>query len=288
MGRAVNIDCVTLPPYNQWDQAVVRDVMALSGVTFTHHRAVPAGCRHAVVVVPGRYEGAEARTAEAVASLRAAVVIVTGDEEARYVHAAVDHPSIRWWQQLPRPGLHDFARPFGDGVPPHLRAELRSLGPDVARDLDWSVSMQVNNKRRRSCVEVLEDLDGGLLNVTPGFTQGLPHDEYTRLLARTKVVPCPSGPRTPDTFRLFEALEAGCVPVADTICGDWNSRTYWEYLFGGPVPFPLVEDWTSFPGVLMEVLPDWQRIANRCAAFWMQHKRKMAGWLADDVTAVAT
>ena len=29
------------------------------------------------------------------------------------------------------------------------------------------------------------------------------------------MIPCPSGPATPDSFRLWEALEAGCVPIAD-------------------------------------------------------------------------
>jgi hypothetical protein len=51
---------------------------------------------------------------------------------------------------------------------------------------------------------------------TKGFTQGDPHDLYYRQMADAKVAPAPSGPETPDSFRLFEALESGCVPIADT------------------------------------------------------------------------
>lgn len=279
---------LTLPPAEQWDHAIVGETLArCPGWTFRHVTTLPPGCDGAVVVVPGRYPDAEHRTQRAVAGLRWAIVFVTGDEEATYRHELVVHPNLRWWHQLPRPGWHDFARRFGDGPAPHLRPLLRALGPHVERVHDWSFAGQVNHKRRRELVEVLERTDGGSLLVSGGFTQGLAHDDYARLLASTKVVPCPSGKHTPDTFRLFEALEAGCVPVADGLCYGWASDGYWDYLFGETPPFPVVKDsWASFPGLLSELLDGWQERANAVQAWWLAKRREMAWDLADDLVAV--
>lgn len=276
---------VRLPPYDQWDAALVDETLArCPGWIFDPDADSDVG----VVIVPGRYDGAEGLTRVAVESLAGAVVFVTGDEEATYVHDKVEHPNLRWWHQLPRPSQHDFARPFGDGAPPHLRGHLRALGPDVERVHDWSFSGQVGHKRRRELVDVLHGMVGGYLNPTPGFTQGLAHDDYARLLASTKVVPCPSGPHTVDTFRAFEALEAGCIPVVDGLCYSYDSRGYWDRLFGETPPFPVVTDsWETFPGILAELLDGWAERAVQVQAWWLQHKRRMAGWLADDLAAVA-
>ena len=54
-----------------------------------------------------------------------------------------------------------------------------------------------------------------LLYITDGFARGIEQDEYLDLLAAAREAPCPPGPNTPDTFRLYEALEAGCQPVVD-------------------------------------------------------------------------
>jgi hypothetical protein len=101
---------------------------------------------------------------------------------------------------------------------------------------------------------------------SPGFTQGLAHREYAALLASAEVVPCPAGPESVDSFRVWESLEAGCVPVVDGKRPGVADRGLWGKVLGGRVPFPIVDEWTEFP----PALPDRVRVS----AWWQGWKRQ--------------
>ncbi|MCL1910362.1 MAG: hypothetical protein FWG05_05445, partial [Kiritimatiellaeota bacterium] len=52
---------------------------------------------------------------------------------------------------------------------------------------------------------------------TSGFAQGLPPDEYGRLLADTKIVVCPKGFIRAECYRIFEGMRMGCIVIADEL-----------------------------------------------------------------------
>jgi len=86
-------------------------------------------------------------------------------------------------------------------------------------------------------------------------------EAYSQRLAGTKIVVCPPG-TLPLTFRHFEALRAGCVPVVldmpDT-----------EYLSGAP--FVKVARWSELPDVLAGLLADparLQRLSTDARRHW--------------------
>ena len=83
---------------------------------------------------------------------------------------------------------------------------------------DW-VYLGQGGPHRKAMIEALGvwDVDHPYytMMVTDGFAQGIDQSEYLDEMAVAKVAPCPPGPNTPDTFRLYEALEAGCVPVVE-------------------------------------------------------------------------
>lgn len=285
------IPVLSLPPFDQWDQSLLRDLLGghltPPGCEFVHYKGAFATtyADTAVILIPGRYDGAEAGLATVVEQIGAALVIVTGDEESTFDWRAIDHPKLRWWFMTPDPAKEypAGARFLGSGYPPWLRDELRKA-PE-GRFWDWSYAGQVNHRRRSELTDTLEDVDQfGLLAPSAGFTKGLPHDEYARLLATTKVVPAPSGKYTPDSFRLHEALEAGCVPIADGATPAGPQPDYWPMVFPQAVPFQVLEgQWTSVGKYLSEALDGWQAKANRCFAWWQLHKRTMGTWLADDL-----
>jgi hypothetical protein len=192
----------------------------------------------------------------------------------------------------PRPHLHaDSGAMFiGEGYPTNtlpLLAEGRKDG--VPRRLDWSFAGQVTHERRQTladtCTRMLDAGSAGQFIGTPGFLQGLPRAEYLRLLLASKVVPCPSGPCTPDSFRFYEALEAGCVPLADaTTPAGWPD--YWPFVYGDDLPFPVVGDWNDLPDILEIVLSDWGPMAAECGGWWRAQKARIVQRLDDDVRAV--
>jgi len=129
---------------------------------------------------------------------------------------------------------------------------------------------------------VLKNLSGGHLLGTNGFGQGYPRDDFLRRMLATKVAPAPSGPRTQDSFRLYEALEAGCIPVADDMTPDGRIG-YWRHLFGEDPPFPVITNWNDFEQILPELLAGWPANANRVSAWWQSYKRHLAYQLAADL-----
>lgn len=52
-----------------------------------------------------------------------------------------------------------------------------------------------------------------IIKFTTGFGSGLNRDEYNKVLYNSKIVICPYGAVTPETFRHYEAMRAGCVII---------------------------------------------------------------------------
>jgi hypothetical protein len=179
------------------------------------------------------------------------------------------------WVQYPR--QEDRADGFLPvGWPGHFPPLLSDHEPE--RPNRWAFAGQVNHVRRKELVSVLRDTEGGVLVESPGFTQGLAHRDYAELLSSAESVPCPSGPQSVDSFRVWESLEAGAVPVVDSQRphpGGWNvdSAWLWGLVLAGRVPFPVVDDWSDFP----RETPDRARLS----AWW-------AGWKRDWCERVGT
>lgn len=286
------IDVLHLPAHDQWDAHQFTELLGGDltppGRTFTHHLdRLPAGVEGAVVIVAGRYPEALDRVRAAIAPLAWVLLIVTGDEASVFPWRAVEHPNLRWWIMTPRPDVHAGldARFVGSGWPPHLRANLD--GHDLPRERDWCFAGQVNHERRHRLVDTLRERGGGTLIRTAGFAEGLAPAVYADLLARTRVVPCPSGRETPDSFRLYEALEAGCVPLADAACPAYADRDYWSMVFPEPPPFDLVDDWGDVGKHIDAALDGWAHRANVVQAWWLRHRVRMSGWLAADLDHLA-
>lgn len=281
-----------------WDTGIMEELFANrlwpTGYTFVHHEIdhVPAGIDKAVVVLPARHHAQDAvRLNDELAKLTGVVLVLMGDEEAIFPWRQVKHPNMRLWVQLPHPEKHadlrGWAWLFGDGYKADTDTILADLSGEP-RDIPWSFSGQVTHPRRQQAVNgLIESVrmhPGAVLTRTDGFARGMPRDAYLHTLHRTKIAPCPGGPHTPDTFRLFEALEAGCVPLADALAGNGSGWGYWDMLgWRTKPPFPIIDDWGSVAGQIELELADWPRNANRCSAWWTQFKYEMAHRMSIDL-----
>lgn len=274
------------PNRGYWDQALLDQLLsgALWSTATTRemesHDSMPSDIDGAVVVVPGRQNAENYHLVqEAILPLKWVLLIVTGDEEGAFPIEAIDHPNMRKWVMTPQPRHSGMSVELGSGMPPNMKPAI------CDKTLDWFFAGQITHERREQCAGVLRSMAGGELIETPGFTQGLGQVEYWDRLARAKVAPCPGGPISPDSFRLFEALEAGCIPVADAYSGrrDSGNPHYWYRIFGEPF-FPVVGDWAEFPEVLNGLLTGWPHNANRVASKWQGYKRDLAHTLDRDVS----
>lgn len=290
-----------------WDQGMLEDIFSkemwnpVLSYDFEHHTEFTADMDGAVVVLPARNQVQSWHELNAdIQTLRWVVLILTGDEEAVFPFEHIDHPNIRYWVMSPKPDRHtDKGHPIqalGAGYPPHARAELKKHKEAyLKKPLDWFFSGQVNHERREQAgvqMEKLIRLKGetvhGEYKRTGGFTQGLDAPTYYKKLAATKVSIVPGGGFTPETFRLFESLEAGTIPMTDELAATYPHKPgYWDWFFGAPPAFPTFSNYDGLYDYVLEALKTWQERSIKIFSWWQQEKRKLTYRMASDIQAVS-
>lgn len=290
-----------------WDQGLLEDLFKRGD--FAHHKNFasdtnpdgyqPKDKAGAVVVINGRTHKTDTDIEKInadIAKLRWVVFIETGDEEAVFKWEDIKHPLKRFWVMLPRMNRHnDVSFKIPNGYRPATHETLKEIGYQE-KDQDWFFAGQVNHERREQCVHELKLFlepernlyPNGTLVTTDGFgKETLDYKSYLAEMARSKIVLCPSGIETPDNFRLYEALEAGCLPVVDAFATKNRDWGFWNYLFNGDIPFPIVPYWDDLPKLMPTILREYSANASRAFAWWQLYKRNMLNKLSNDIAEVS-
>lgn len=275
-----------------WDQSVVEELTAgYEHVTLTFHEILSLINVGAVVVIPGQHN----RWAEYAEPLRAfiealpwSLVIITSDEEALFpVDVLPTGPNYALWGQYH--ARREFDRVIPIGLPPNTRRSLDAMpieavvgGP--ARDLDVFFAGQNTHARREELIDTMKAMacEPGHGNISwvasTGFRAGLEGNDYLACMARTKIAPCPSGYHSLDSFRLYEAIAAGALPIIECSTPDAYEPEFWRALYGprdgswGTFPIPWVETWEDLPE-LVKVYRDRET--------WQHQRDKVRRWYAD-------
>ena len=220
-----------------------------------------------VYIVPGAYqEYYVEQVNEVLAELPYALVLVTSDEENHFPIYDLAHPNMTIWQQ------YGFKGAAADRLIP-IGAPRNDFTPAV-KSIDWCFSGQVFHPSRGELMEAMQDVPGGYLLSSGGFTLGLEQAEYRDLMGRTRVALCPGGVNSPDSFRLYEALESGCIPIVD-------DREFFTAMFG-EFPFPCVDSWSEAPALIQLCKSD-RSLAGDCFAWWHDHRWRMVSDLKEDL-----
>jgi hypothetical protein len=285
------VDVYWLHGSGWWDQGLIERLLddrlwiTPGGYLFVHHHDEEPTGGAAVLIVPGRYM-AVADVQRILDRLSAAIVVVTSDEESTFSWWELRHPRMRLWvQTADRDG--DF-QPIGEGFAhdtPDELAALYTLAPP--KPYPWVFAGQVTHERRQEAVAALRAMGDGVLHETSSFlaADGLDRTTYLASLAQAKLAPCPSGPETPDTFRGWEALEAGSLPILDNRTPRDDRPGYWQRLIGD-APVPRIDNWSTLPDLTRRLLADWPANSNRAQAWWQRWKRQLAWRMQDDLATV--
>ena len=249
---------------------------------------IPEGASGIVVVAGDSWVGREEVLNEWINAMPWCMFVLLSDEGALFDLSKLSHPNWRLWVQNPRESHRGADAFLGCGVPNQTRVALRLALNDKPRDTDWFFAGQITHSRRISAANAMESLRGTKSTFLPtdGFAKGFGLEDYVSELCSAKVVPCPSGPTTPDTFRLWEALEAGCLPIADSK-SPAGGNGYWHLLFGGRPPFPIIEEWSSLSSVMENALSCYPANVNRVYSWWQQYKRNSSYRIDRDVTVLS-
>lgn len=269
------------PPYGPWPC----DPTFYQGLKISD---VPKG-EGAIVVVPAEYNAPHVEKLKAdLATLPWYVLILASDERGLFpVEELMVRPQDTLWVMTPHFEKHVYppgTNFLGVNCPQDARerlAQFKYHGLD--RDHDCSFSGQITHQRRVEMVDALEP-QGYYINKTAGFTQGLDRDDYYELMASTITTPAPSGPVTLDSFRAYEALESGGIPILDLTCPlEQDGHMYWNAVLGEGHPLPTVRSWYEAQTCVEDNAFNWPLSGNLVFSWWQMHKRELRYRILDGV-----
>lgn len=248
----------------------------------------------AVIVFPARRQVKYAKQFKRdLERLKWAVVMLVGDEANEFPAHEIALPHVKLWIMSAHPDRHvEGARKIGSGVPPAGYEWLPQYKEDaINRPVDYFFAGQLTHARRQVMKQQLDTLEEfkhnnkleGVAYYSEGFTQGMPPEMYFKGLAAAKTAPCPSGAINPESFRLFEALEAGCIPIVDAYSPDYENPDFWTWFFDEEPPFPVYTDPDQLRGYIVDGVKNTPALANKIFSWWQSKKREMAYWLVNDI-----
>ena len=143
------------------------------------------------------------------------------------------------------------------------------------RGLLWSFCGDPNKSTRHQMLDALSTLGPKHVHLTSGWDakDALSVNDYRSIMDDTIFAPCPFGFCTPDSFRIYEALEAGCIPIVERTA----EFDYFERAFGVH-PMIVVEQWGE-ASVMIESLINGhgvQEAAHSCHAWWSKLKLQLS------------
>lgn len=250
------------PGRGYWDQTLLEQIL----VNCNHYTEVSPDLDGAVVIIPGAYQGQYIdQINQELAKLQWCLVIITSDEENNFPIDSLKHDNMVIFADYPNDKYKNVARwlPIGPA--------RQSTHKIQEKTLNWSFAGQITHPGREAYAEQLrlrkrEKKDGELVE-TKGFAQGLDKSNYHLLLGKSKVVPAPAGPCSPDSFRLYEAIEAGAVPIPP-------EREFWLKIFS-TVPFPTIDEYEQLNGYIDDAVSQYPMLNNEVQVWWLNERRKI-------------
>lgn len=147
----------------------------------------------------------------------------------------------------------------------------------AARQYVWNFVGDTNKDSRRGIVEKFRNLTPNKTHLVNDFfdPNKIGPGEYQAIVADSKFTLCPDGFQNCDTFRFWEAIELGSIPVSVTR----NDFRYFQNLLQSELPFPQFVDWDEALQFMSSVAGNHfylQHLQMSIAGWWGRYKRKIS------------
>jgi len=204
-------------------------------------------------------------------------IIVVGDERYRgstdfYPHAQFVFRNYWHKKFVSQKNVHFFPLGYKTGFWKHCARNLKNA---QNRDYVWSFAGQITKKpTRKAMITVMQRIPKNYVHETFTFgdANSLSVDRYQNMLLDTIFAPCPTGWWNLDSFRVYEALECGCIPIVERKPLDYFG------LYFGKHPFLVVDSWDQAPGLINALLSDPAQVEayrTSCHRWWLDYKDKV-------------
>jgi hypothetical protein len=146
------------------------------------------------------------------------------------------------------------------------------------RKYTWSFAGSVDKVGRTEMLQKLCIIEPNKLKLlqtwsTPTKEEAL---EYKTTLNESKFIPCPKGMNY-ETFRVYEALEAGCIPIC-VGTGSSEHKVY-EQLIGNGVIL-MAQDWAAAANIINQINSNMSildQLQDNLTKYWMSRKINITG-----------
>lgn len=253
-----------------WDHGLLCDVFDYHIDIFHQHNSKKLIYpERAIVIVVGKPEVKPLR--EWLDRLKSGLVILTSDEDSYFDWQAAIPPHFDIWTSYYSPNKSAIKDRILLGAP--NRIGQYTIDHRAPKKYLWSFIGQMQNPFRDKCINILKGLkegggplSNGFLHRAPMFggqVDGIEYQEYLDITAQSKYVICPAGSMCVDSFRFYEALECGAIPITDRRAPrDPYEFDYWKECVPD-APILKVNDWDELPDLLKsQPTPDiswWHR-----------------------------
>jgi len=156
--------------------------------------------------------------------------------------------------------------------------KVKTIKDSENREYVWSFAGTFHGEREQA-ISVFEEMGPHKTHSCSGFCaeNSLSTEEYSQLLRNTQFALCPVGQDSCDSFRLYEALEAGCIPITQSNSKSLIFRpSYWKGIFNATeeLPFVIVETWEEGLDKMKKLIYENKvnETQKACISLWEKYK----------------
>ena len=148
----------------------------------------------------------------------------------------------------------------------------------VERKYKWAFLGTPHKSSRHDLLFQLSDIEPSFSHKTKKFNEKIIDvSEMSEILTSTEFIPCPNGFVHPETYRLYEALECGCIPIVE------NAYKYYDRLFPNN-PFIKIDRWIEAKSVIEEWGNDQiKQKREECRTWWNQYKNQLQEFIVNKI-----
>ena len=200
-------------------------------------------------------------------------------------YAEFDYVIRNYWTHLASgPGIMTIPLGYPNGTPTSATA-----GPPVgagSRPHLWSFVGQIKASRG-VMARTLRTLERGILvDTRPGRDAPLSKADFNALLENSVFGPCPMGNITLETWRLYECLERGVIPILEKRIG----LNYFENVVGSNHPIPAFRTWRAarhFCAGFRDAPEAAERLQTDLTTWWAIEKARIRAELHQELNGAA-
>ena len=143
----------------------------------------------------------------------------------------------------------------------------------LKRNYKWSFLGTTHGSSRYDLLNKHKNIMPNFINLTENFSgkKSMDTNDYYKILNNSIFAPIPHGYFHPETYRLYEALEAGCIPIIE------NPFQFFDNFLPNN-PLLSVNSWEDSSTIIKKYLEnkkDIEILRNKINDWWTQHKENL-------------